>query len=213
MNTGQKLNQAVHELTRSHVTTHDDLEGGGKRSFHTDPESGATVPFREMPLFEQLRQERVSSTRRSGASGSGSRAPVAIPALVLWNEIQETLNTRMVQIDGKDRPDLSPEAKLQRWAAHTLQDPSGGLQQQCLRTIVGWAMAIQNLLHPVRKTEILGTCPECRETHAWSWQEDEWIRNTALAAVGLDVTCGACGSQWCGAEAVTSLAVSLRDAA
>lgn len=213
MNIEQNLNQAVHELTRSHITTHDDAEGEGRRSFHTDPKTGTVAPFKEMPLFEQLRQERVSGTRKSGASGTGSRAPVAIQALVLWNEIQESLNTRIIQIDGRDRPDLSPEEKLQRWAAHTLRDPSGEQQQECLKNIVAWAAAIRALLHPVRKTEIVGKCPACQESHAWTWNEDEWVRNTALTAVGLDVSCGACGTQWCGAEAVSGLAATLSEAA
>lgn len=212
MNVNHNLRQKVHELTRSHLTSHADAEGE-VRTMYTDPDTGNRKPFQEMSLFAQLRQEQTAGTRNAGTSGSGSRAPVAIQALVLWSEIQESLNTKIIQITGADQPQLSPDAKLQRWAAHTLQDTTGAQQEACLAQLVGWANAITGLLHPVRKTEIKGHCPECHQSHAWTWNEDQWVRNTALVAVGLDASCGACGSQWSGADEVTALASALQEAA
>lgn len=101
----QNLNDQVHQLTRPHRTT------------YIDPERGSVTYRTEVALFEQLRQEQASGNRAGGggASGSGSRSPVAIQALMLWMEIHETLNTRHVAITGRDDHSLAPEAKLQKW--------------------------------------------------------------------------------------------------
>ena len=215
MNIEQKLLQAVHELTRSHLTAHIDTETGEARTTYADSATGTNKPFKELSLFDQLRKEQASGTRSTGGgtNGSGSRAPVAIQALVLWSEIQESLNTRIIQSTGNDQPNLRVEEKLQKWAAHTLQDTTGAMQLQCLSHLVSWVSAIRGMLYPVRKTEIVGRCPACQKSFAWSWAEDEWIRNTALTAVGLDVSCGSCGSQWSGADQAAELASSLREAA
>ncbi|MBE0009584.1 MULTISPECIES: hypothetical protein [unclassified Arthrobacter] len=188
--TEQLLNDHIHRLTREHRVT------------YTDPETGTTSYPTEMSLFDQLRLEQASGRRSTGGSGSGSRSPIAIQAMILWNEIREALNTRHIQHTAADEPEVSHESKLQKWGVRALADPTGAAQENCLRTAVGWANAISNLISPVRKIEIVGTCPVdgCHATHAWTWNEDEWIRNTAITAAGVQAHCGACGTIWAGAE-------------
>lgn len=197
--TVQQLNNTVHRLTREHRTTHIDSDTGTK-----------TFPM-ELSLFEQLQQEIESGRRVGGAGGSGSRSPIAIPAFSLWSEIRETLSTMHIAITGKDEPKLSPESKLQKWAVWTQSDNSGEAARKCLENATTWMLSIQQLLNPVRRTEIVGRCPqtECGATHAWTWAEDEYVRNTAITATGAEATCGACGTTWIGTELHT-LAMDLR---
>lgn len=198
--TQQQLNNTVHRLTREHRSTHIDSDTGAK-----------TFPT-EMALFTQLRQEITSGRRdTAGAGGSGSRSPIAIPAFSLWAEIRETLATMHIAITGKDEPKVSPESKLQKWATWTQSDNSGEATKQCLENATKWLLAIQQLLNPVRRTEIVGRCPqtECGATHAWTWVEDEYVRNTAITATGAEATCGACGTTWLGTE-LHALAMDLR---
>jgi hypothetical protein len=198
--TEQQLNEAVHRLTREHRITYIDAESGDK-SFPT-----------ELSLFEQLRQE-IQSGRRAKASGggTGSRSPIAIPAFSLWCEIRETLSTKHIAITGKDEPGLSPESKLQKWAVWTQADTTGEAGKKCLENATKWMLSIQQLLNPIRRTEIVGGCPQpdCGATHAWTWVEDEYVRNTALTATGAEATCGACGTTWIGVE-LHALAMDLR---
>ncbi|WDF34562.1 hypothetical protein PTW37_06590 [Arthrobacter agilis] len=186
MNTEQLLRDQIHTLTREHRVT------------YTDPETGAVSYPTQVSLFDQLRQEQASGARNTGNSGSGSRSPIAIQAVMLWSEIRDTLNTRHILIQGTDRPDIAPEYKLHAWHVHTLADTTGDAQKNCLRTAAGWAQAIESLINPVRRIEIVGVCPvdECRASHAWTWNEDEWVRNTAITATGLEAQCGACGMKW-----------------
>lgn len=194
------LNDNVHRLTREH------------RAIHVDSESGAKSYPTEMSLFEQLRQE-IESGRRPNAGGgaSGSRSPIAIPAFSLWSEIRETLATMHIVTTGKDEPQLSAESKLQKWAVWTQSDNSGQAARKCLENTTKWMLAIQQMLSPIRRTEIVGSCPQadCGATHAWTWDEDEYVRNTAITATGTEAQCGACGATWVGAE-LHELAFQLR---
>lgn len=200
--TQQQLNDTVHRLTRDHRTT------------YVDSETGATSYPTELALFTQLRQEITSSSRPSTGASSGPRIPVALSAVVLLDEIRETLSTMHIAITGKDEPAKSPEAKLQKWAAWTQADVSGDETQKCLHKATAWAAAIDQLINPVRRIEITGNCPvdECGATHAWTWDEDEYVRNTAITATGTEARCGACGTTWIGAELHT-LARGLRKVA
>lgn len=188
--TEQLLNSTVHRLTRDHRVT------------HTDREAGSTSYPTEMALFTQLRQEITSSSRPSTGASSGPRIPVALGAVVLWDEIRETLSTMHIAITGKDERSVSPESKLQNWAAWTQSDVSGDETRKCLLKAAAWAAAIDQLINPVRRIEISGSCPVdgCGASHAWTWDEDEYVRNTAITATRKEARCGACGTTWAGAE-------------
>lgn len=193
--TDAKLNETVHRLTRDHRTT------------VADPESGARTYPTELALFTQLEQELSSSSRRSGGTSSGPRIPIALAAVMLWSEIRETLATMHIAITGHDDHRKPPAQKLQEWAAWAGPDDAA----KCLRTATAWANAIEQLINPVRRTEITGPCPtaDCGATHAWTWEDGEYVRNTAITATGSEARCGACGTVWMGAE-LHSLALGLR---
>lgn len=139
--TEQQLNATVHRLTRDH------------RSTHTDTDTGKTSYPTEMALFTQLRQEITSSSRPSTGASSGPRIPVALAAVVLWDEIRETLSTMYIAITGKDEPTKSPEDKLQKWAAWTQGDVSGNETQKCLHKATAWAAAIDQLISRIKPAD------------------------------------------------------------
>lgn len=199
--TVHELNATVHRLTRDHKTT------------HTDTHTGATTYPMVLSLFTQLRMELASGNRRgTGAAGTGSRSPIAISAVTLWAEIRETLNTVHITLTGQDDWTLTPEAKLQKWAASTLRDTTGQDAEKCLRTATKWAAAIESLISPIPRIEVRGACPTCAATHAWTWNEDEYVRNTAITATRFEARCGACNTSWTGV-AINDLAKNIRNAA
>ncbi|TLM87223.1 hypothetical protein [Pseudarthrobacter sp. NamE5] len=199
--TEQQLNDAVHRLTRNHRVT------------HTDPHTGKTSYLTVLSLFTQLRQEQASGNRRSGGSKStGSRSPIAINAVTLWSEIRETLSTRFIAFTGKDDTNMLPETKLQKWAVSTLADTTGRSIETCLRTATTWATSIESLISPTPRIEVRGACPACAATHAWTWDQDEYVRNTAITATRHEARCGACGTTWAGAD-IHDLAETLGQAA
>jgi hypothetical protein len=196
-----ELNSAVHRLTRDHKTT------------HVDSTTGQVSYPTAIALFSQLRQEQASGSRAgTGAKSSGSRSPIALGAVTLWSEIRETLNTMHVALTGKDDPALSPEAKLQNWAKAAEADESGRSVEKCLKAAIKWATAIETLLNPIPRLEVKGACPACSETHAWTWNEDEYVRNTAITATRFEARCGACDTTWQGQE-INDLASTLGKAA
>ena len=195
------LNATVHRLIRDHKTT------------FTDPHTGAVSYPTVLSLFTQLRQEQASGSRLgAGGKASGSRSPIAISAVTLWAEIRETLNTVHIAHTGKDDRMLTPEAKLQKWAVATLADTTGQNTEKCLRTTSKWAAAIESLISPVPRIEVRGACPGCAATHAWTWDEDEYVRNTAITATRYEARCGACGASWTG-SAINDLANTIGKAA
>jgi hypothetical protein len=196
-----ELNATVHRLTRDHKTT------------FTDPQTGAVSYPTVLSLFTQLRQEQASGSRLgAGGKASGSRSPIAINAVTLWAEIRETLSTMHIASTGRDDRTLTPEAKLQKWAVSTLGDNSGQATEKCFRTAARWAAAIEGLISPVPRIEVRGACPGCAATHAWTWDEDEYVRNTAITATRYEARCGACGASWTG-SAINDLANTIGKAA
>lgn len=175
------LAQNISVLTNSHPVR------------HADPETGAITYPNEMPLFEQLRSEIGSSSRRGGQSGAGSRSPIALGAVALWSEIQESLNTSYITITGRDNPVLSAEEKLNTWA-HAAADTD--TIRRCVAVTGKWIEGIRELLNPTPSVELVGACPSCRQTHATEREGDERIRNTALSATTAEAKCRACGAQW-----------------
>lgn len=195
------LRSTVHRLTRDHKTT------------FVDSETGHVTYPTELALFTQLRQEQASGSRAAtGAKSSGSRSPIALGAVTLWSEIRETLNTMHIALTGKDNPTLTPEQKLQHWADATAGDTTGQSAEKCLRSATKWATAIETLLNPIPRLEVKGACPTCAATHAWTWVEGEYVRNTAITATRNEARCGACQTSWEG-QAINDLANNLGKAA
>lgn len=160
---------------------------------HKDNETGKISYQQEISLFEQLRTEIGSSSRRGGKSGSGSRSPVALAAVALWSEIQESLNTAHIEITGTDDPKKSAELKLEMW---TEAATSGETLTRCVETTGRWIEQIRELINPVPSIELIGACPACGQCYSFTEQEGETLRNTALTATTQGARCGACGAEW-----------------
>lgn len=176
-----ELAKNISILTRTHPERHKDNETG-KISFQ-----------QEISLFEQLRTEIGSSSRRGGKSGSGSRSPVALAAVALWSEIQESLNTAYIEITGTDAPEKSTEQKLEKW---TEAATNGETLSRCVETTGIWIEQIRNLINPVPSIELIGACPACGERYAFTEQDSETLRNAALTATIYGAKCGSCGAEW-----------------
>lgn len=183
MNAISQLDQNINVLARDH------------RATHTDPITRKTSYPTEFGLLQQLRLETASGTRRGAQSGSGSRSPIALAAVVLWSEIQETLNTAMISITGRDHPELAAETKLIAWndAAVRAGEPVVG---KCVKTTDKWIKDITELLNPEPSIDIKGQCPECHEHHSVLTQDGEKLLNTALTATLLEAKCRNCGASW-----------------
>lgn len=188
VNALQQLNESIRLLTREHRTLHVDSVTGN-----------ATYPI-ELSLFDQLRLEQASGRRGGAGSGSGSRSPVAMAALILWSEIRESLNTTHISITGTDAPAMTPETKLELWVRHAARSTDDAVPERCLQVVNSWANAIQDLLNPVPSIEINGPCPACNQTHAWTLHDGEKIRNTALTANITEAKCRSCHAEWSSAE-------------
>lgn len=160
---------------------------------HQDPETGQYSFKQEISLFEQLRYEIGSSSRRGGKSGSGSRSPIALAAVTLWAEIQESLNTAHILIAGSDAPAKSAEEKLELWTSAAKDEDT---ISRCTTTTSEWIEQIRELLNPVPSIEIVGACPACGERYAYIEQDGETLRNTAITATIKGAQCGACGAEW-----------------
>ena len=184
MNDLTTLTQNIHILAREHKTRHHD-ETTGKTTYPT-----------ELSLFDQLRLELESGRRATGTSGNGSRSPIALGAVILWNEIRETLNTTTITITGHDQPTTTPEQKLELWITTARQTNDQALTQRCIRKTTAWINAINDLINPEPSIEISGACPACHQTHAWTLEDGEYRRNTALTATITTAKCRTCQAEW-----------------
>jgi hypothetical protein len=115
---------------------------------------------------------------------------------MLWHEIQEALNTSMIKLMGADRPESSPEQKLDLWVKTVYRANDPNLLEQCLKLTTAWTNSIVELLNPEPSIEIKGACPECQEAHSWSLVDGEYLRNAALIATVTAANCRACGATW-----------------
>lgn len=184
MNDLHKLKSSVHRLTREH------------RSTHIDPLTQKTSYPTEMSLFEQLRIEQAAGRRGGQKAGSGSRSPIALAAMVLWSDIQETLNNTHITLTGTDGAHLPAEQKLTQWIDAVNQTGDELQLGRCIRVTEAWANSITSLLNPEPSIAITGACPACGQTHAWAWEDGEYLRNTALTATIHTANCQACEATW-----------------
>jgi hypothetical protein len=181
------LRDDIHRLVRTHKT-------------RVQRDDGQVTLADVSGLFHQLRLAKVSDHRATkGPSGTGGRIPLALPALMLMSEVEETL-TGWCTAAGVSAGG-SVEARLlacQAWAEeHGTGEELASLGEQC----AAWVNAITGMLNPLPRVEIKGSCPNCFESHVSEINEDgERIRNMALNAQGLIVTCRNCESSWEGQD-------------
>ncbi|WP_295108681.1 hypothetical protein [uncultured Kocuria sp.] len=178
------LAETVHQLTRTHKVQ---VPGTQHPAQYADA----------LPLLEQLRM-LIRGTghggQEIGGAGGGSKPPINLRALDLWTEITTTVNQGW---PGAGRPvtqSVPLGFKLRAWAE---QDPENvRLTDQCL----AWAEQITRAIHPVKRIDIMGTCPSCQCTHVMNTDPEtgEHTYNHALTAYTepAHVACAVCGTTW-----------------
>ena len=197
------LDQLVHQLARPHKTMIE-RDGGTKELVDV------------LPLLQQLRYA-CKQDQRGGASGhsTGPSAPLALQATMDYRGIQAVIQEWHVHITGQNYGSI--EQQLLTWAAWA-QSPAVLAHEpnhadDCMVWCRGWVEKITATLHPVRKGEIPGACPECEATEAWDNIDGERTRiGHAIATAAGVAKCLACGTQWAGKD-LHALAAKLRQAA
>jgi len=166
---------------------------------HVDPVTKKVTHPKEIALLEQLRMEIQSGRRPGGGSGSGSRSPVALGAVTLYNEIRESLNTAYISLTGKDDHAVSPEDKLRLWQKAAVSRGDDAITK-CTKITAKWIEAINELISPETKLELVGACPACGNTHHTEEVDGEPTRNRALYATLAKAECRSCGAVWTSKE-------------
>ena len=197
------LDQLVHQLARPHKTM---IERDGGRKELVDV----------LPLLQQLRYA-CKQDQRGGASGhsTGPSAPLAIQATMDYRGIQAVIQEWHVHITGQNYGSI--EQQLLTWAAWAqspaiLQHEPTAVDDMTV-WCRGWVEKITKTLHPVRKGEIPGACPECEATEAWDNIDGERTRvGHAIVHQGGVAKCQACGQEWAGKD-LHALAAKLRQQA
>jgi hypothetical protein len=132
-----------------------------------------------------------------------------------YRELAGTIQEWHVAITGQAYG--SVEQQLITWA-HWVQSPIVAAAEperavQCQAYLAKWVAKIETMLHPVRKGEIPGTCPECLASEAWENIDGERTRiGHAIAAQGGVAKCLNCGTTWSGKD-LHALAAALKTSA
>jgi hypothetical protein len=196
------LNDLVHQLARPHKTMIE-RDGGARESVDV------------LPLLQQLRYA-CKQDSRGGASGhsTGPSAPLALQATMDYRAIQAVIQEWHVHITGQNYGSI--EQQLITWAAWAQSPAILALEpnnaDDCMVWCRGWVEKIRTTLHPVRKGEIPGACPECEATEAWDNIDGERTRiGHAIAALGGVAKCLNCGTTWMGKD-LHALAAKMRAA-
>lgn len=186
---------AVHELTRDHKTTI--MREGGKSEY-----------VDEMSLLEQLHQARTAN-RGTGGSSGGSKSPVSLAAVDLWNEIVATTNAHW---PGYGRPHLARTPlglRIQQWANSARGDEHA--ESTCNAWVVYWCAQIRQAMLPT--VELDAPCPECGEKFLWVQDGEETLVKRALTFNAERVQCRGCGASWKGVDNMKHLSALMdRDA-
>lgn len=155
----------------------------------------------EIALLEQLRGLIYGTNhggQEIGHGGTGSKPPINLRALDLWQDIATTVNTGWPGA-GRINPARYPlTVKLDAWATDSPEDVR--LTELCL----SWAEQIKRAVNPAKRIDIMGTCPRCLCTHV-ERQDDESGQRTYSPALTAytepaHVSCAVCGSTWEGAD-------------
>lgn len=168
------------------------------------------------PLLLQL----VMAISNSGGSVSfkssaGTPLPLSAQALDLFRDIEETTIEQWWRVHhlhfGQGQRTLV--ARLRTWAAVVRADEA--LMLEAVVLIEGWVRDITALLQPLRRWEIRGECPACKESRIEKVQEGETVSSPVLSLVytaeGLPdaVVCAGCGMRWEGEADIARLAYKL----
>lgn len=172
------------------------------------------------PMLLQLSMAiRNSGASVSFKSSAGTPMPVSAQALDLFREIEATTAERWWSLHhlhfGQGRATLT--GRIRTWAAVARSD--AGLAIEAAVIMEGWVGDISGLLQPLRRWEIRGECPECKESRIQKVQEGETVSSPALSLVytvdGFPdaVQCAGCGAEWQGPASIAALAYRLNGVA
>lgn len=152
------------------------------------------------PLLVQLRMEITSSSGGAGGPSSTTAAiPLAAAALDLLEEIKATVHHHWRRTKhlhhGHGRGTLVGELRAWAAVAHLVD------YDRAERLCNVWCDAIEALLQPVRRWEIVGACPKCKATRTVaSLDVGETVYAPALCleflADGTRGYCRACGESF-----------------
>jgi hypothetical protein len=168
------------------------------------------------PMLLQLSMAiRNSGGATAFKSSSGTPLPVSAQALDLFREIEATAAERWWSLHhlhfGQGRETLV--GRIRTWAAVVRSNEA--MTHEAMVIIEGWVRDIGALLQPLRRWEIRGACPTCKEARIQKVQEGETVSSPVLSLVytadGLPdaVRCASCGAEWIGPASIAGLAYKL----
>lgn len=158
-------------------------------------EDGSTAEVECPCLLDQLQEAIGTGLERTrgggGSSAFGSKVPVSVGALDLWQEIQRTWC-------GTGSPKTRSVHEALRFIPEWVQGWTDIDQLSEVVERVRWTVhAIQNLLDPPKKIHISAPCPSCGEKMVRSLSAGEWVQIPALwIEMSVGCTCLACGKMW-----------------
>lgn len=154
-----------------------------------------------------LRQLGEAQTGNDTPTTTEQPVPVHLTAVQLWQDMEFQARDLQYQMTGSDRGGLW--SILPSWEAVTDE----GWQSRLGEVTGEWIGRIQEVLDPPRPRRPLNQpCPGCGEKYApgengkripavtvWAWASDG---ETVAPFEQWEVTCGACGEQWHGRDAI-----------
>lgn len=167
------------------------------------------------PRLNMLRGMIGSNSGGTTAGGSlaSTRNLVNVPALDLWQRIDEQTRASLEQHGTRPKRELIEAVDQLGQVADTLRNTNAMTEQEhsrLIRRVEGWRAQIENLYDPPTRKEIRGTCPNCGtdrvqtpngETtaiYAYYWRGQEPAAE-----------CQACPKTWQGERALLELGFSI----
>ncbi|MDH6277504.1 hypothetical protein M2118_000455 [Aurantimicrobium minutum] len=125
------------------------------------------------PLIGQLRTA-IASSVAGGGQGSNlasERNVLNAEALDLYDRIEEGAVKLLTIYSPGAVPYLLPEQNIRQASVGIYKQLLDGTLDEAripgiIRSVEGWSRAINRILNPPVTLELMGSCPECGETHA-----------------------------------------------
>lgn len=177
------------------------------------------------PLIGQLRTA-IASSVAGGGQGSNlasERNVINAEAFDLYDRIKDGA-VKLLSIYGGTIPFLLPEQNIRQASVGIYkQILDGKLEEEripwIIRTVNGWIVAINRILNPPVTLELMGSCPNCSESHAKLNETDsgraliiEWHNpdhGFSNALQNCLARCRACRNVWTGDLQLRELAYVL----
>lgn len=192
----EALREVIHVLTRPHI--------------HRNGDRVAYVEPLLETLHSLIKPSGAQKNSDGGGSAGGSRPPINLEALTLWQDITKRIDREWPYAGHPSTVRVPVERKLQAWYSNAAQPHEAlHLYELCK----GWERQIREALEPTKKMPLSGACPACEKTHVETTDEDGAARyNPALLAFpGAEpvyAICLVCEHTWEG-QALHELAATL----